>query len=66
LNTLLRRNRLLPWWIGLGIIAVADAFTAYQFYATRCEATGLAQILVLLVIPGVYLLLMSLTFKSQE
>jgi hypothetical protein len=29
---------LLPWYIGLAIIAVVDAFIGYLFYSTRCEA----------------------------
>ncbi len=60
-----RRNPLLPWYIGLAVIAVVDAFIAYLFYSTRCEAPGLAQFLVLVALPGVYLVLMYLTFKSQ-
>ena len=60
-----RRNPLLPWYIGLVIIAVVDAYVGYQFYATNCEATGLAQFLVLVAMPGVYLVLMYLTFRSQ-
>jgi hypothetical protein len=57
---------LLPWYIGLAIIAVVDAFIGYLFYSTRCEAPGLAQVLVLVAVPGVYLVLMYLTFKSQS
>lgn len=57
--------RLLPWYIGLIVIAVVDIFIGYQFYATQCEATGLAQALILIAIPGVYLVLMYLTFKSE-
>lgn len=62
-----RRNfPLLPWYIGLAIIAVVDAFIGYLFYGMKCEATGLAQFLVLVAVPGVYLVLMYLTFKSQS
>lgn len=61
-----RRNPLLPWYIGLIIIAIVNVYIGYQFYATKCEAPGLAQILVLIVVPGVYLVLMYLTFKSQD
>ena len=63
--TIDRRMSLLPWYIGLAIIAVVDAFIAYLFYSTRCEVPGLAQFLVLVAVPGVYLVLMYLTFKSQ-
>lgn len=50
-----RRNTLLPWYIGLVIIAIVDAYVGYLFYATKCQATGLAQVLVLIVMPVVYL-----------
>ena len=60
-----RRNPLLPWLIGLVIIAIVDIYIGYQFYATECQAPGIAQFMVLVVIPGVYLALMYLTLKSQ-
>jgi hypothetical protein len=60
-----RYNVLLPWYIGLAIIVVVDAYVGYLFYATRCQATGLAQVLVLIVVPAVYLVLMYLTLKSS-
>jgi len=60
-----RRNPLLPWFIGLVIIVAADLWIAYQMFATACQATGLAQVMVLVVMPVVYLVLMYLTFKSQ-
>ena len=65
MNGIRHHSRLLPWYIGLIIIAVVDIFIGYQFYATQCEATGLAQALVLIAVPGVYLVLMYLTFKSE-
>ena len=55
-----------PGHIGLAIIAVVDAFIGYQFYSTKCEAPGLAQFLVLVAVPGVYLVLMYLTFRGQS
>ncbi len=60
-----RRNPLLPWFIGIVIIAIADIYVAYSFYSSNCQAPGLAQVLVLVAVPGVYLVLMYLTFKSQ-
>ena len=60
-----QRGSLLPWYIGLAVIAVVDIFIGYLFYSTKCEATGLAQFLVLVAVPGVYLALMYLTFRSQ-
>ena len=61
-----QRNRLLPWYIGLVIILAAVAYVGYQFYATKCQATGLAGFLVLIVLPAVYLALMYLTLRSQD
>ena len=60
------RNVLTPWIIGLIIIAAVDAYVAYLFYATNCQAPGIAQVLVVVVIPVVYLALMYLTLKSQR
>ena len=65
MNTSSRHSQLLPWYIGLAIIAVVDAYIGYLFFTTKCEAPGLVQILVLVIIPGIYLILMYLTFKSQ-
>lgn len=61
-----RRNRLLPWFIGLAIVVAADLWVAYQMYCTACEAPGFVQALVVIVIPVVYLALMYVTFKSQD
>ena len=64
-----QRNPLLPWWIGLAIIAVAVVYIGYRFanLASECGpvAAGLLAFGVLGVIPAVYLALMYLTFKSQ-
>ena len=64
-----QRNPLLPWWIGLAIIAAAVLYIGYQFtkLASDCGpvAAGLLAFVVLGVIPAVYLALMYLTFKSQ-
>lgn len=61
-----RRNALLPWFIGLAVIVVADLTVAYQMFSTACQASGLAQTLVLVVMPVVYLVLMYLTLRSQD
>jgi RsiW-degrading membrane proteinase PrsW (M82 family) len=61
-----RRNPLLPWFLGIVIIAIVDAYVGYAFYSSNCQAPGLAQFLILIAVPGVYLVLMYLTFKSQE
>ena len=61
-----RRNPLLPWFIGVIVIFIADIYVAYTFYSSNCQAPGIAQFLVLVAMPGVYLVLMYLTFKSQQ
>ncbi len=61
-----RRNPLLPWFIGLVVIVTTDLWVGYQMFATACQATGLAQVLVLVVMPAVYLVLMYLTLRSQD
>ena len=60
-----QRNPLFPWIVGLIIIAVVDVYIGYLFYATECQAPGIAQFLVLVVVPVVYLVLMYMTLKSQ-
>jgi hypothetical protein len=60
-----RRNPLRPWIIGLIIIVLSDIYIGYLFYATQCQAPAVAQFLVLIVVPVVYLALMYLTLKSQ-
>ena len=60
-----RRNPLMPWIIGLIIIAIVDAYIGYLFYSTECQAPGIAQFIVLVVVPAVYLVLMYMTLKSQ-
>lgn len=60
------RSRLLPWYVGIGIVVLAVAYVAYQMFFVGCPAPTIVELLVLLVIPVVYLLLMYLTFVSQE
>jgi hypothetical protein len=61
-----KRNPLLPWIIGLALIAVVDIYVGYLFFATSCAAPALAQFLVLVAVPGIYLALMYVTLRSQE
>jgi hypothetical protein len=63
---LARRNPLLPWFIGVIVVLICDIYVGYLFYSTKCEAPGLAQFLVLVAVPGIYLALMYLTFRSQD
>jgi len=59
-----KRNRFLPWIIGLVIIVIADGYLLY--FLTDEGAAELSQQAALVVIPIVYLTRMYLTFKSQE
>jgi hypothetical protein len=66
MNTLSRRNRLMPWYIGIVIVILGVGYLGYQMYATGCAAPAVSVFLVLLGIPIVYLVLMYLTLTSQE
>ncbi len=66
MNGSARRNRLLPWYIGIAVILVAVAFVGYQMFATACPASPVVEFIVLLVMPATYLALMYLTLVSQE
>jgi hypothetical protein len=65
-NQLVRRNRLLPWYIGIAIIVAAEIVVGYQMFYVGCPAPVLLELAMLIVIPAVYLVLMYLTFVSQE
>ncbi len=62
----IRRNRLLPWYIGIAIIIAAEVYVAYEMFYVGCPAPVLLELAMLIVIPVVYLVLMYLTFVSQE
>jgi hypothetical protein len=66
MSTLARRNPLLPWFIGIVVIAIVDAYVGYWSYSSNCQAPGIAQFLVLVAMPAAYLVLMYLTFISQD
>ena len=61
-----KRNPLLPWLIALPIIFIVDIIVGFWMYESKCEAPGFVQLMVLVLIPGVYLVLAYLTFKSQD
>jgi hypothetical protein len=61
-----KRNRLMPWYIGLVLNLAAVLFVGYRMWAGNCPAPTLIEVGVLTVIPAVYLVLMYLTFVSQE
>jgi hypothetical protein len=53
------------WIIGLVIIGVVEVILANMFFGPACSAPGIAQFVVLILIPGVYLPLMFLTLRSS-
>jgi len=61
-----KRNRLLPWYIGIAIIAAVVFYIGYQMATNSCPEPAILDVAVLVVIPVVYLTLMYLTFTSQE
>ena len=66
MNQIVRRNRLLPWYVGIAIIIAAEIIVGYQMFYVGCPAPVLLELAMLVVIPVVYLVLMYLTFVSQE
>ena len=66
MNQIVRRNRLLPWYIGIAIVVVAEIIVGYQMFYVGCPAPVLLELAMLIVIPAVYLMLMYLTFISQK
>ena len=65
-QTVHRRNRLLPWYIGIVIVIAAEIVVVYQMFYVGCPAPVLLELAMLIIIPLVYLTLMYLTFVSQE
>jgi hypothetical protein len=61
-----KRNPLLPWIIGLVIVVAVNVYIAYLFFSNVCTAPALAQFVILIILPAVYLVLMYLTLKSSE
>ena len=62
----IKRNRLLPWYIGIAIVIAAEIYVGYEMFYVGCPAPVLLELATLIVIPVVYLGLMYLTFISQE
>lgn len=61
-----RRNRLLPWFIGMAITVAAETYVAHQLFATACPGSTALALIALIAIPVVYLGLMFLTLVSQQ
>jgi hypothetical protein len=66
MNQVVRRNRLMPWYVGILIILAAVIYVGYQMFYVGCPAPTFVELGVLLVIPAVYLVLMYLTLVSQD
>jgi hypothetical protein len=66
MNQVARRNKLLPWYIGIAIVLAGEIYVGYQMFYVGCPAPVLLELAVLIVIPLVYLTLMYLTFVSQD
>ena len=66
MKEVIKRNRLLPWYVGLAIVLACVAFVGGRMYAGECPAPMIIELAVLIVIPAVYLALMYLTLISQE
>ncbi len=61
-----RRQRLLPWYIGIVIVLLGVIYVGYQMLGAACPAPTIVELIVLVAIPVIYLVLMYLTFASQE
>lgn len=61
-----KRNRLMPWNIGLVIILAVVALAGWELLRGGCGAPPAVLVISLLVMPAVYVVLMYLTLTSQE
>jgi len=61
-----RRNRLMPWYIGIAIVLAAVGYLGYHIFYVGCEAPTFVQLMALIALPVIYLGLMYLTLTSQE
>lgn len=61
-----KQSRLLPWYIGTVLIALADYWVAKELFSDACQAPSIISLGVVFVIPAVYLVLMYLTLTSEK
>ncbi len=61
-----RRNPLTPWYIGVVFLLIMDAVFFYFVRTQNCEFPNPIFLGIMVVIPGVYLALMYLVFRSQD
>lgn len=66
MNQAKRRNRLMPWYIGIVIILAAVIYVGYEIIYVGCPAPPVISVGALIIIPLVYLVLMYLTLVSQD
>jgi hypothetical protein len=66
MNQAVRKNRLLPWYIGIAIVVLGELYIAYEMFVVGCPAPVMLELAILIIIPLVYLTLMYLTFVSQD
>jgi hypothetical protein len=66
MNQATRRNRLLPWYIGIAVVVLGELYIAYEMFVVGCPAPVMLELAILIIIPLVYLTLMYLTFVSQN
>lgn len=59
-----RAGGLRSWIIGLVINVCVIGFIGYRMVTTECPAPGIAEAIVLLVVPTVYLVLMYITLRD--
>lgn len=60
------RKALAGWFTGLIIVIAISLYGALHLHLTETEVHILAQIMVFLILPAVYLVLMYLTLKGRN
>lgn len=60
-----KHSRLYPWYIGVAIIIAFELVAASLAFGPSCRAPAVAQILILVVLPVIYLALMFMALRSQ-
>lgn len=61
-----KRNRLVPWTIGLVVIVLAVIYAGWNMLSSECAVPAPTLFIALLVMPAVYVVLMYMTLTSQE
>jgi hypothetical protein len=61
-----KRNPLTPWYIGVVFLLIIDAVFLYYVMSRSCEIPSPIVFGIMVIIPGLYLALMYLAFRSQD